>query len=497
MSGTYKFKEIYSEGVLRGSQSQIKKSSGASALTPDAAAQLGPKAVELQRKKAKQVDVPNFVKDVKKEEFEVSEATYNPSKPTEPVDTRRVVTATDKKGNTEAWKRYQAGHKGYKAASHLGEKIDVGADAGATISDFVHSKSATFKGDSKKQRIKRALGAYYGAQKEETENIYNYVIETLIDLEFAQDYETANNMFEHMSSEFVAVIFEEYIEEKARGTRPKRTVHAYDVDETLFGHGKKGKPNVQVHVKDGSGKRVKSLSNQEFNTHKLDKGHSYDFSEFQSAKTFTKTSTPNKSMIKDIKRKQARGQNVHLVTARSKFDDPKEFHGHLKKHGIDVPMNKIHYTGGMKGGDIGDKKVKVASAIAKKSGTSNIHMHDDAAKVHKSFQAHQAENPTSVNVKTHLVKPNKKGEVMSRSYQATKEDFDFKDTLFINFSGTSKAKNELQEESEMTPYQQWKSLVKENEIEEIQESVEIETELNEELAPMNSYQAWKSYLESI
>jgi hypothetical protein len=47
----------------------------------------------------------------------------------------------------------------------LDEKINVGADAGATISDFVHSKSKTFKGDSKKQRINRALGAYYAAKK--------------------------------------------------------------------------------------------------------------------------------------------------------------------------------------------------------------------------------------------------------------------------------------------------------------------------------------------
>jgi len=312
MSGTYKSKEIYSEGVLRGSQSQIKKSSGASALTPDAAAQLGPKAVELQRKKAKQVDVPGFVKGVKKEEFEVN------------------------------------------------EKIDVGADAGATISDFVHSKSKTFKGDSKKQRIKRALGAYYAAQKEETENIYNYVIGTLVDSEFAEDYETAENMFEHMSSEFVAVILEEYIEEKARGTRPKRTVHAYDVDETLVGHGKKGKTNVKVHVNDASGKRVKSLSNQEFNTHKLDKGHSYDFSEFRSAKKFGETSSANKKVIKDVKRKQARGQNVHIITARAKFDNPSEFQGHLKKKGVDVPINKIHYTGGMKGSDVGKKKVDTA-----------------------------------------------------------------------------------------------------------------------------------------
>jgi len=47
----------------------------------------------------------------------------------------------------------------------LDEKIDVGADVGSTISDFVHSKSKTFKGDSKEQRIKRALGAYYAAKQ--------------------------------------------------------------------------------------------------------------------------------------------------------------------------------------------------------------------------------------------------------------------------------------------------------------------------------------------
>ena len=47
----------------------------------------------------------------------------------------------------------------------IDEKINVGADAGATISDFVHSKNKTFKGDSKKQRIKRGLGAFYAAKK--------------------------------------------------------------------------------------------------------------------------------------------------------------------------------------------------------------------------------------------------------------------------------------------------------------------------------------------
>jgi len=260
------------------------------------------------------------------------------------------------------------------------------------------------------------------AMAEDHNQVYNAIIKNLTENHYAKNYAAAEVMVEHFSDEFISCLVEEYIEEKARGTRAKSTVHAYDVDETLFSHGKKGKPNVKVHVNDASGKRVKSLTNQEFNTHKLDKGHSYDFSEFRSAKKFAETGAPNKKVIKDLKRRQARGQNVHLITARDKFDNPKEFHGHLKKHGIDVPMHNIHYTGGMKGSDIGDKKVTVANAIAKKHKATHIHMHDDAPKVHKAFEKEKQEHPTTKKVKTHLIKPDKRGEPTSRSYQATKEE---------------------------------------------------------------------------
>jgi len=47
----------------------VKKSSGAGALTPDAAKQLGPKAIELQKKKAAAVSLPT----VKKEELSLVE----------------------------------------------------------------------------------------------------------------------------------------------------------------------------------------------------------------------------------------------------------------------------------------------------------------------------------------------------------------------------------------------------------------------------------------
>jgi hypothetical protein len=49
----------------------------------------------------------------------------------------------------------------------LNEKLKPSMGAGAYVKDFVKSKDSRFKGDSKKQRIKRALGAYYGAKNEE------------------------------------------------------------------------------------------------------------------------------------------------------------------------------------------------------------------------------------------------------------------------------------------------------------------------------------------
>ena len=467
-----------------------KPSRGIGALTPDAAQQLGPKAVELQKKEAAAVKLPQvkLANSYRPKGSMVGEAHWDPvtkkvgdkkrtgtdpelqamaanaaasgKKKRKPVGSVRKNSATFKpsppeqaKADMISWSSYWGGN----------EEMDVGADAGSTISDFVHSKSKTFKGDSKKQRIKRALGAYYAAQKEENENIYDYVIEALVDADFAQDYETAENMFEGMSNEFVAVILEEYIEEKARGTRPKKTIHAYDVDETLFGHGKKGKPTVQVHVNDSSGKRVQSLSNQEFNTHKLDKdkGHSYDFSEFQSAKKFGETSSANKKVIKDLRRKQARGQNVHIVTARSKFDNPSEFQGHLQKHGIDIPKNKIHYTGGMKGSDVGTKKVDTAKGIAKQSGAKGIHMYDDAAKVNNAFEKEKQNNPTSTKIKTYLAKPNASGETTLRSYQGTKGG-----RTSDNPSSTTKqtqrrrkkAKRNMREE--MSSYEYWKEFIR-------------------------------------
>lgn len=52
----------------------------------------------------------------------------------------------------------------------LDEVLTKKTPAGKVIDDFVHSKNKMFKGDSKKQRIKRALGAYYDKHPEKSKN---------------------------------------------------------------------------------------------------------------------------------------------------------------------------------------------------------------------------------------------------------------------------------------------------------------------------------------
>lgn len=284
----------------------------------------------------------------------------------------------------------------------------------------VRKNSATFKPSSPEQAKAdmKSWSSYWGGN-EEVENSYECVIEALVEYGFAEDDETANDMIIGLSEGFIGMIFEEYLEEKARGTRKKTTSHMYDMDETLFGH---DHSKVNVHVHNEKGERTQSLSNQEFNTHKLPKGHSYNFDEFRSSKVFGKSAKPLKKMIRHLNRQKARGYDTHIVTARSDMDDQPAFAKHLSKYGIQINPNEegsghthVHRTGNLEGSDVGAKKRDTLQGLAQKHGYKKIHMYDDAAKVHKAVQ-----NTPGVEVKTHMVKPRgKSGEVRARSFRAT------------------------------------------------------------------------------
>jgi hypothetical protein len=212
--------------------------------------------------------------------------------------------------------------------------------------------------------------------------------------------------------------------------RPKEKgkVRAWDMDETLFRNDPK---KIRVHVKDkATGKTTRSLTNQEFNTDKLNKDkEDYDFNEFRSSEKFKDASTPNKSMVKKLKKQVRRGKPVHIVTARGSFDDQPKFAGHLRKHGIEIDKGKgkggrhvhVHRAGDMEGNDIGEKKVKIVKGLMNKHGSSGAEMYDDAAKVQRAFKKSNKQTPTTQKVKTKMVMPNKKDVSQARSF---KEEID-------------------------------------------------------------------------
>lgn len=112
-----------------------------------------------------------------------------------------------------------------------------------------------------------------------------------------------------------------------------------DIDETIF------KTMAKIYVLDReTGEIKKKLTNQEFNTYKLQPDEKFDFREFRNAKIFRESSIPIEKTIKRLKRMfqniDKRGSKVVLLTARADFDDKKTFLQTFRDVGI--PIDEIY-----------------------------------------------------------------------------------------------------------------------------------------------------------
>jgi hypothetical protein len=514
MSGTFKFKRFYSEGVAAEHPDIV----GQKEFANKADAEVARRRAARAKKAGPQL--PGFVASVKKEEVEVSEAKVESGKSQEEKEIIRNKRAgIDKDPMAFPGRKMQniyrmelhmdARGEKKERGKKVNEKIDVGADVGATISDFVHSKSKTFKGDSKKQRIKRALGAYYGAQKEEIDysGSYNYVIETLIDCEFAQDYETAENMFDALSEGFVSVILEDYIEEAKRSKSQTRTANAgkkgydakgnpipkvstthviHDVDDNLADQRSKDAAKIDVMRNNA---KTKSLTPGQFAHHKLEPGDKYGFDEFRSSKKFKDTTKPIKPVarIGDSKKRSAKKS---VVTARggsafgsNKPSTPmdesfaKDLRDRIGVRGIEKP--NIHFTGGMsKGPNKGlsgpEKKAKVVAQIVnpdtKKVITTDDHLGNTRAMAAAASAAAPQAKVIAYQSRPSTRKPKGKGKVgdivPSRVGKENKpEDTNIgirsKPDAPKSTTETQRARKKARKNmgEEMTPYEYWKQYI--------------------------------------
>jgi hypothetical protein len=174
--------------------------------------------------------------------------------------------------------------------------------------------------------------------------------------------------------------FKEYLEENA-----KSKLFCFDIDETLF------KTTAAVHVTDARGKRIKSLTNQEFNDHTLEKGHKYDFSDFRDAKKFHDESKPIHRMVNKIKaihsniKRGGHDSKIIMNTAREDFDDKEPVLNKFRKHGIDVDDMHIHRAGNIKGIPTGEKKNVVLRKYLDQGKYKNVHFYDDSHNNLKHF----------------------------------------------------------------------------------------------------------------
>jgi len=158
-------------------------------------------------------------------------------------------------------------------------------------------------------------------------------------------------------------------------TEESNSAHLFDLDETLFSH---DPSKLKVHVNNENGERVHSLTNQEYNSHKLPPGHSYDYSDFRSSSKLHQTAKPINKMIAKMKAIHNRGGKTAIVTARSDFDDQPKFKKFMGTHGIDINKIHVHRAGNLPGPPPETKR-KVISGLIKKHDLKNVHLYDDSA----------------------------------------------------------------------------------------------------------------------
>lgn len=161
-----------------------------------------------------------------------------------------------------------------------------------------------------------------------------------------------------------------------------------DIDETTMHTF--AKVNV---MKDG--KIVKSLDNQEFNTHELGDGETYNFDNFRDAKFFNKTSQPIEKTINRIKniiqsiKDNKKQEKVIFLTARADFDDKEVFLDTFRNFGIDVDIPNVYIE---RSGNltnikrVADRKKYVILKYLKAGLYTNVKMYDDDIKNLQTFK---------------------------------------------------------------------------------------------------------------
>ena len=172
-------------------------------------------------------------------------------------------------------------------------------------------------------------------------------------------------------------------------SQPKKSLVIFDIDDTLL------HTTAKIKVLK-NGKPIRELSNQEFNSYKLQPGEEFDFGEFRNAEKFNRESTPIEPMIKKLKiiLDHSSTSEVIMLTARADFDNKSLFLKTFSDLGIDMSRVHVHRAGNL-AGNIGaaEKKAVYVRKYADTGKYDHIRLYDDSRSNLTVFKELKTEYP--------------------------------------------------------------------------------------------------------
>jgi hypothetical protein len=192
--------------------------------------------------------------------------------------------------------------------------------------------------------------------------------------------------------------FKEYIKETED---LPGTLNVFDIDDTLF------HTTAKISVLK-NGKVVKELSNQEFNTYKLEPGESFDFSQFRDSEKFYHESKPISRMLDKahtILKNMRPNSKVIIVTARADFNDKNRFLDTFRKHKFPIDRVRVERAGNIH--DISGVALKKTIIIRNYLNTKmfdKVRLFDDSMENLKAFLKLRSEF-SNIKFEAYFAKP--------------------------------------------------------------------------------------------
>lgn len=185
------------------------------------------------------------------------------------------------------------------------------------------------------------------------------------------------------------ITFKQYLAEKQLSLFG--TLNIFDIDDTLM------HTTAQIAVmKDG--KKIKELTNQEFNNYKLKAGETFDFSQFRDSQKFYDESKPIERMFDKVKNimgnQNSPASKTIILTARADFNDRDLFLQGFRRHGFPIDQIRVERAGNIGGPETpAHKKAIIVSRYLDSGLYNKTRLFDDSMSNLKAFLALKEKYP--------------------------------------------------------------------------------------------------------